>query len=613
MKILKLLLCLFCLLTFSSSNLQTENITIKRNDCQDQVSTLVEDIVPINKRVTLSENSLYIDDYYSNHYFINSIENYGRNVKGSCTQLALAQLLSFIDTYWDDSFVPSQYEKNTYLNTNEFDYDTNAPGIYRESKDLVSNLSTYDYYWNVVDEYSVSYFHLLIIKIGYEQFGYYNFNDSANPCGLYTGQINDIVDYYLYTYLGKTNSEVSISYSNESSENNRDFIIEKVKNGIPVLVRAELGMGGHAMVAYDYDENSDEIYFHAGWESNSRHYSEEQLEVIEYWDALSIISNTSHVHTSNYIYQDVDAITDYCPCISVIPTKITIANNYLDMLPTFGWNSLIKDKWFSDIKLHHEIYILRSNHYEAFRIDDQIFDNQYTLNLDDWKKIINEVAMPDYYVYVAMVSDINHYWDDFYCLQLFSEPNRYFLKSSFLPKDWNIEGRYYFPSELDSSSVAVDPSRMYATVTQNDLTIETERLRCGYIEESYIVLSPRREDAGRAYFEMNFSKPVYSFMYRACMWSSSENLDGIAIIQTKDSLGNWTTLKDIPISSLTTKENGLRQFVENTFEGIYGLRFETTATATGDRNKGRFCLGDMVFSTSLVTSLLPFVNYDYAI
>lgn len=112
---------------------------------------------------------------------------------------------------------------------------------------------------------------------------------------------------------------------------------------------------------------------------------------------------------------------------------------------------------------------------------------------------------------------------------------------------------------------------------------------------------------------MNFNKPVYSFMYRACMWSDSENLDGTAIIQVKDSKDSWSILKDIPISSLSSRKKGLNQFIESTTNGIYGLRFETTATATGDRNKGRFCLGDIVFSTSLLSSLVPYVDYDYAI
>lgn len=245
-----------------------------------------------------------------------------------------------------------------------------------------------------------------------------------------------------------------------------------------------------------------------------------------------------------------------------------------------------------------------------FQIDN-IYDNKYTLSYEEWTTVINEVASPSYYVYVTIGSKTYPYWNDYYCSVLFREPNRYLFKNSFLPKDWGIEGRYYFNNELDLSSVSSDPYRMYTTITQNGLTINTERLRCGYIEDLYIVLSPRREDAGRSYFEMNFDKPIYSFMYRACMWSGSENLDGIAIIQIKDIYGSWTTLKDIPINSLKSKENGLTQFVEQTPNGIYGLRFETTATATGDRNKGRLCLDDIVFSTQYGAQNNLYADLDY--
>ena len=168
---------------------------------------------------------------------------------------------------------------------------------------------------------------------------------------------------------------------------------------------------------------------------------------------------------------------------------------------------------------------------------------------------------------------------------------------------------FYRPTNMKRKQ----PQRKTTFAAQNGLIISTERLRCGYIENKYVVLSPRRVNAGRAYFEMNFNKPVYSFMYRACMWSGAEKLDGIAIIQVKKLQGEWYTLKDIPINSLKTKENGLTQFIESTPLGINGLRFETTATATGDRNKGRFCLGDIVFSTSSDNSTLSYVDYNYMI
>lgn len=295
----KLSTCLFIISCFgilNFSNEKSEAITQK-----DHSTRLVEDTVPLNERYIPRLNDLFIKDYYSNYYFMNLNENYGFNVKGSCTQLALAQLFSYIDTYWDDSFVPESYEKIANLSENKFDYKTSSPGISSEDASLVCGLSTYDYYRNVVNNHYNKYFHLLLIKIGYEQFGYYNFNDEDNPCTLYDGQINKIADYYLFNFLGKSKSDVLIEYANGTYNYNRKFVIQNVKNGTPVLVRGKIQGGGHAMIAYDYDSKKDTIYYHAGWGSDSRHYSEDRLKMVEYWDALTIMPITKHKHTNNYI------------------------------------------------------------------------------------------------------------------------------------------------------------------------------------------------------------------------------------------------------------------------------------------------------------------------
>lgn len=433
--------------------------------------------------------------------------------------------------------------------------------------------------------------------------------------GTFLKDVRDVIYDYLDESTTLSRDDIKIGFENSDPTKMGETIIEKVKQGIPVIVDAAAPLGGaHSFVAYDYDEEHDEIYCNAGWYNESTyHISMADLGYTGLQEIMYFEPTIEHETCLNYSrYDEYGDVVEICACSSMIPTEIEISNNYLDVNPTFKWNSLIKEKWSEKDNLYHTLSILRSNRYEAFQIDD-IFDNKYTLTSQEWKNVINDVADPSYYVYITIGSDTYPYWDDYYCLVSFREPNRYGLRSSFLPQDWGFEGRYYFSNELNSSSVASDPDRMYTTVTQNELTINTERLRCGYIEESYIVLSPRREDAGRAYFEMNFDKPVYSFMYRACMWSASENLDGTAIIQVKNAQGAWSTLKDIPISSLKTKENGLTQFTELTLSGIYGLRFETTATATGDRNKGRFCLGDIVFSTSLITGMLPYLDYDYTI
>lgn len=598
------------ILSIIISNFSALPLVYQDNDIE-KISAVINDISPCSIEETSAFDDLYMKDYYDNIYFVNLDENYGRNVKGSCTQLALAQLFAFLDTYWDDSIIADQYEANVEIANDQRAFTSKSPGIKKEPLELTSNLSAYDYYWNVVDKYADQYFHLLMIKIGYEQFGYYDFNDNDGPCGLSGGNIYKIAEKYLYYYLGKSSLEYTI-IQNGLFQSVRKFTISKVKEGIPVLVRAKITGGGHAMVAYDYDENNDVLYFHAGWGSSSSHRSEQSLGLSEYWDAMAIVPNTNHnhTHTDNYNRDsEFGGKESVCPCSLVIPTKVQLMNNFLDTRPIVYWDSLIKDRWFESIELCHFVSILNKNRHEVFR--EYIMDNKYYMSNECLQEAIN-VPGNEYYIYVGLDAEMGASWDDDYALELVKEPNRYFYKNSILPNDWGFAGRYYFSNELTTEKLINEPERKNTTLTIGDFAINTERLRCGYIENSFIVLSPRRENAGRAYFEMNFNQAVYSFMYRACMWSSSENLDGIAIIQVKDVSGNWTTLKDIPLSQLKTKENGVTQFIEQTEQGIFGIRFETTATATGNRNKGRLCIDDIVLSTTSGSKNNLYTEYNYS-
>lgn len=242
---------------------------------------------------------------------------------------------------------------------------------------------------------------------------------------------------------------------------------------------------------------------------------------------------------------------------------------------------------------------------------DGILDNKKKLTKQAWATLINDVANPYYRVSVTTSSETYPYFDEYPCVRQFREPNRYKNKASFLPSDWGFECRYYFENELNDEALDAEPERKTTTVTRNGLTIETERLRCGYIENSYVVLSPRRENAGRSYLELRFDKAIFSFMYRACLWGASEYLDGEASLSAMDLLGNWTVLQEITVSSLKTKEDGLTQF-SFLMTPTIALRFETTATPTGTRNKGRLCLGDLVFCTNVLEATNPYPDYDYA-
>lgn len=81
------------------------------------------------------------------------------------------------------------------------------------------------------------------------------------------------------------------------------------------------------------------------------------------------------------------------------------------------------------------------------------------------------------------------------------------------------------------------------------------------------------------------------------MWSVNEHFninDSSAVIQYKDKSGNWITildlLTDINLSKDRTKpDNYTIVFPDGTKE----FRFYCQSTATGDRNKGRICIGNM--------------------
>lgn len=154
--------------------------------------------------------------------------------------------------------------------------------------------------------------------MGKEKFGQYQFDDPDNPCGLYNYQLLDLMDYYLYDYMNFDTSK--ISYTSTSS-NVRQFVIDNIQDGTPVLVRmgsTSVSGIGHAFILYDYDETNDELYGHWGWKLGSYKFEHIKLSTTPYndfWDATVLNVNTAHHCSNNYKYSDgYDYLETYCPC-----------------------------------------------------------------------------------------------------------------------------------------------------------------------------------------------------------------------------------------------------------------------------------------------------------
>lgn len=592
--ILFILTMIFSTLPINMSNDITEVSTVNQ-EMLDFHGLYDDDILEKYNNIT-NNTDYYLEDNYSTYYFSNLKTNYGNNAIGSCGYVATGMLLSYWDTYWDDNVIPENYEMITLFDTNQFELESESPGIYFEPNSLVGGVDVYDYY-QIVEQYSNFYFHLKLIQIAKEIFGEYRFDDpDGQPLGMAYSEYKEFFEYYIYDYRGFSRDDVEVIIYQGNSDSVKEKAIELIKQGIPV----KLSIGGHAVVGYDYDEENDDIYCHFGWGSNATHVTINQMGYNNYYHLAAFKFNNQHSHSNNYKFYNEEESHTFCSCSSVLPSNIEIVNEYaLDVLPTFKWNSLINEKWFTSSGLYHRFDILNSSNYSMYTTTCD--SNTLTLNVTAWDAALNATGNV-YKIYIGIESIDNTYWDDYYYSQTFSEPTEFINKIQIKPNEWGFEGRYYFESEGIKTS----------TLTKGDLTITTRRLRCGYIEDSYINLSPRREGAGEAYFEMVFDKPVYSFMYSICLWSGSEYLDGSASISVLTSEGEWipyvNLLDDI---ELTIRTIGLERYCHYISSGIYGIKFEATSTATGDRNKGRLCIDDLVLSVNpgLINNYYLSTNY----
>lgn len=162
------------------------------------------------------------------------------------------------------------------------------------------------------------------------------------------------------------------------------------------------------------------------------------------------------------------------------------------------------------------------------------------------------------------------------------------IRPSDFAKDFvnsNGQGQYFFYEKTASITTA------------EGLKIGTSRLRCSYIENEYLVLSAYRADAGLAYLEMDFDIGVKAINFDVSLWSGIERLgdDAYAKLYYKDADGNWLEAMELNLLTLSTSKAYPDNFYLTFPENTNGIRFEVyDANPSGDRNRGRVVLGDMI-------------------
>lgn len=326
-----LLSCLTCVINFSSY--KSENRETCTLDClpsnadyidPNTLYDLTSDDTPYSSKI----NS-YAD--FKTSYFDNLTTNFGFNYKGSCGYVAIGMLLSYYDTYLNDDIIPENYDINSTGESKNMINRRNSPGILRDYLTNSSDYSDFDYgyqlsaseYYSKMEAISNVSLHSKLITIGAAK-GYYDFENNFSPCATnFDMRYNIMEDYFStilnYTYgVDYTYSYVNGESSSTKSESVRDFAIAEVKKGNPVLLSMGNAYSGHVAVAYDYDEEKDELYCNMGWNASTTHQTIEKCsqEYNRYKTALAINFRTSHSHTNNYavttISNDIPSTNKYC-------------------------------------------------------------------------------------------------------------------------------------------------------------------------------------------------------------------------------------------------------------------------------------------------------------
>jgi len=297
----------------------------------------------------LSSNAIgYPYDNFMQAYFDRLTGNFGFNKKGSCSYIALSIVLSYYDSFLNDSIIAENYDRpgkglmhNTLLsgrspgtmNDNYYEPELNEKG---EEQDGAKN------YYNFLEEYEEKSLHAKLILIGNRHYKTYDFSNNNTPCGTSFSDLIKIANKYLQTERAFNNNEdYSIEYKSKGgSDVIKEFIINRIDAGFPVIVsigrdrrKDEEGKGKvyHTCVAFAHDDDGN-IFLHTGWHGGKRIATINEIGYEFYDEAFTLKFNMPHTHSDNYwVYPNgYDSEPEkYCYCDKRIITYNHTEHTYV--------------------------------------------------------------------------------------------------------------------------------------------------------------------------------------------------------------------------------------------------------------------------------------------
>lgn len=257
---------------------------------------------------------------FKDSYFDNLTNNFGMNCKGSCGYVAIDMLLSYYDTYLNDNIVSEDYDVNSVGFETDMVERHNSPGSMKETSlnpSLEGSGMTLSEYWDSVSnedyynrlmQLNDKSLHAKLVEVGHgidaqenhkENYEFTtNFEDRKKVLSLYL-----LMECRYQEDLDYSFEEIEKGKYDATSSDVRKWVINEIKNGYPVMlsIASKDGKKNHVVVAYHYDDSTDKIYCHMGWNASTTHSIVTDYGYQIYKTGLSIHFNISHEHSNNYI------------------------------------------------------------------------------------------------------------------------------------------------------------------------------------------------------------------------------------------------------------------------------------------------------------------------
>lgn len=233
-------------------------------------------------------NSNYLELYFYNlhKYFFVDINNYN-------SYSSVAALLSYYDNYLDDRIIDDFYDIPQISPSLVLEERGGSPSVKWHPYGIkYSELHTKEYYENTF-------------------FGYlYNLSNKNKIYNLTYKERFNLLNKYL-----KTRNIDNFKIMKEN-KNVREFTVEQVKKGIPVLVELQNDDGiSMCSIAYKYDQNNDKLYY---WTTKYNYIDLESAKFTNYVNAISLQFNFEHSCSNNYrVYNEDGVYSNHCYCYFV--------------------------------------------------------------------------------------------------------------------------------------------------------------------------------------------------------------------------------------------------------------------------------------------------------